>query len=96
VPEIIIPYQWDILNDCVEDVAPSFCFHDFKIAAKEITGERLGAIFQDSDVAKWLETVAYSLETTPNPELEETADEVIALLGRAQCEGGYLSLILHS
>lgn len=91
VPDVIIPYQWEILNDRVPDAAPSYCLQNFKIAAGETKGERKGAVFQDSDVAKWLETVAYSLETTPNPRLEETADEVIALLGRAQCEDGYLN-----
>ena len=48
-------------------------------------------VFQDSDVAKWLEAVGYSLANTPDPNLEQTADEVIALIAKAQHENGYLN-----
>lgn len=91
IQEVVIPYQWEILNDRVSDAAPSHCLQNFRIAAGEAQGERKGAVFQDSDVAKWLETVAYSLENTPDPELEKTADEVIELIGKAQCEDGYIN-----
>ncbi len=91
VPEVVIPYQWKILNDRVKDAAPSHCLQNFRIAAGETQGERKGAVFQDSDVAKWLETVAYSLESSPDPKLEETADKVIDLIGKAQCEDGYIN-----
>lgn len=91
IPSAVLPYQWDILNDKVPDAPPSFCLHNFKIAAGEATGERRGTVFLDSDVAKWLEAVAYSLTSHPDPKLEATADEVIALLGRAQCADGYLN-----
>ena len=30
----VIPYQWAALNDDVEDAAPSYCMHNFKVAAK--------------------------------------------------------------
>ena len=33
VMDIVIPYQWEILNDRVEGAAPSRCVHNFKIAA---------------------------------------------------------------
>jgi len=91
VPEVIIPYQWEVLNDNVEDAAPSYCVRNFKIAAGELNIERKGPIFQDSDAAKWLEAVAYSLIAVADPELERTADELIDLIGRAQCEDGYLN-----
>ena len=54
-------------------------------------GERQGMVFQDSDAAKWLEAVAYSLASRPDAALEKTADEVIALIGRAQEADGYLN-----
>jgi len=91
VPEVIIPYQWDILNDRVEGAEPSYCISNFRIAAKEKEGEFHGAVFQDTDVAKWLEAVAYSLEWNPDKELEQLADEVIDLIGEAQDETGYLN-----
>lgn len=30
----VIPYQWETLNDRVEGAAPSYCMHNFKVAAK--------------------------------------------------------------
>ena len=49
-----------------------------------------GFLFQDSDFAKWIEAVAYSLTQHPDPELERTADEAIALVCAAQQPDGYL------
>lgn len=91
VKKSIIPYQWKILNDSIDGIEPSHCIHNFKVAAKEADGEFEGAVFQDTDVAKWLEAVAYSLETSPDPQLEATADSVIELIGRTQQEDGYLN-----
>lgn len=47
-------------------------------------------VFQDSDVVKWLEGVAYALSVRSNPELEKRADEVIECIASAQEEDGYL------
>lgn len=91
VRESTIPYQWEILNDRVEDTGPSHCIENFRIAAGESEGSFQGVVFRDSDVAKWLEAVAYTLETYPDPELEALADETIELIGRAQQPDGYLN-----
>lgn len=87
----VIPYQWEALNDRIPDAPASHAMKNFKIAAGEESGEFFGFVFQDSDVGKWLEAVAYSLENDPDPELEKTADEVIELIGRAQQDDGYLN-----
>ena len=79
IREVVIPYQWDALNDRVDHAEPSRAIRNFRIAAGEEEGEFYGMVFQDSDVAKWLEAVAYRLETHPDPELEKTADSVIDL-----------------
>lgn len=89
--DVVIPYQWEALNDRIEGAAPSGCINNFKIAAGEKEGEFVGMVFQDSDVGKWLEAVAYSLQWSPDDNLEKIADEVIDLLGRAQQEDGYLN-----
>lgn len=91
VRDVVIPYQWDALNDRLEDTEPSHAIENFRIAAGQQQGEFYGMIFQDSDVAKWLEAVAGSLCQRPDPELEQRADEVIALIAAAQCEDGYLN-----
>jgi len=49
-----------------------------------------GFVFQDSDFAKWIEAVGYSLANHPDAELEKTADEAIDIVCAAQAENGYL------
>ena len=45
--------------------------------------------FWDSDVAKWMEAVGYSLETHPNPEFERQVDAAVDLMAKAQLPNGY-------
>lgn len=49
-------------------------------------------IFWESDVAKWLEAASHVLVTHPDPALEQSVDEVIAALARAQQPDGYLNV----
>jgi len=91
IPEVVLPYQWEILNDRVPGAAPSHALSNFRIAAGEQEGQRRGTVFVDTDIAKWLEAVAYSLAIRPDPDLEQRADEVIDLIVRAQKEDGYLN-----
>lgn len=91
VRNAIIPYQWEAMNDRIEDAESSHCLENFKIAAGRAKGEFYGAVFQDTDVAKWLEAVGFSLACYPDEALEKTADEVIDLIADAQCEDGYIN-----
>ena len=90
VTEQIIPYQYELLHDRVPDATPSHCNRNFRIAAGLEQGNFEGFVFQDTDLAKWLEAVAFSLANTPDPELEAKADQLIRLVGKAQEENGYL------
>lgn len=90
VRDTVLPYQWNALNDRISDAEPSYAIRNFRIAAGLEEGEFGGERFQDTDVAKWLEAVSYSLETHPDSNLEHTADEVIALIEKAQRPDGYL------
>lgn len=47
--------------------------------------------FNDSDVYKWMEAVAWSLATHPDPELDALLDGVIADVAAAQRPDGYLN-----
>lgn len=87
----VIPYQWEILNDRVDDAPKSGCMQNFKIAAGKATGSFYGEVFQDSDFAKWIEAVGYSLYIKPDKALEQTADDAIDLVVSAQREDGYLN-----
>ncbi|MEK4294925.1 glycoside hydrolase family 127 protein [Paenibacillus sp. FSL R5-0914] len=91
VQNVVIPYQYEALHDRALGAEPSHAIANFEIAAGRKTGEFYGWVFQDSDVAKWLEAVGYSLSITRDPELERQADEVIDLVGEAQQEDGYLN-----
>ena len=71
IPDKVIPYQWEALNDRIPDAPPSHSITNLRIAAGEIEGKYKGMLFQDSDAAKWLESVAYSLASRPDPELPE-------------------------
>lgn len=48
-------------------------------------------MFWDSDTAKWLEAVGYSLRTHPDPALEQKSDEIIGTIQKAQLPDGYLN-----
>ena len=88
VRESVIPYQERALNDMIDGAEKSHCIENFRMAAEVLEkgsceGEFYGMVFQDSDLAKWLEGAAYSLALHPDSELERRCDEVIELIGRA-------------
>ncbi|MBQ8972650.1 MAG: glycoside hydrolase family 127 protein [Clostridia bacterium] len=85
-----IPYQWRALNDQIPDAEPSYCMRNFRIAAGQEQGAHAGYVFQDSDVAKWLEGAAYTLRWHPDAELEATVDGAIEQIVAAQQPDGYL------
>ena len=86
----MLPYQERVLHDEVSGIRKSHVIKNFRIAAGDEKGTYYGRVFQDSDLAKWLEAVAYSLTVEANPELEARADAIIDLIGRAQQPDGYL------
>ena len=49
-----------------------------------------GFVFQDSDIAKWIEAAAYMLAQSPDAALEARVDEAIELICAAQLPDGYL------
>ena len=96
VRDVVLPYQENALNDRIEGAEKSHCIENFRMAAEKLRtgkcdGEFYGMVFQDSDVAKWLEGAAYSLAQNQNPELEQRCDDIIELIGSAQHEDGYLN-----
>ena len=96
VRDVVLPYQEDALNDRIEDAEKSHCIENFRMAAEKLRtgkcdGEFYGMVFQDSDVAKWLEGAAYALAQHPDAELERRCDEIIELIGEAQHKDGYLN-----
>ncbi|WP_256761868.1 glycoside hydrolase family 127 protein [Cohnella sp. WQ 127256] len=91
VRETVIPYQWEALNDTIPGAEPSHTIENFRIASGELKADYYGMVFQDSDLAKWLEAVGYALSGKRDEKLEAIADGVIDLLERAQQSDGYLN-----
>ena len=91
VTDVVIPFQEGVLNDRQPGVEKSHAIENFKIAAGLSQGEFYGMVFQDSDVAKWLEGVAYSLIIKPDAALEKRADDIIDIIAAAQQPDGYLN-----
>lgn len=103
INEVVIPYQYQVLNDELDidvvterndDSLPagkSHALENFRIAAGITKGEHFGWFFQDSDVYKWLESVAYSLINQPNKKMEAFSDGVIDLINQTQEDDGYLN-----
>lgn len=85
-----IPYQEKVLKDEIPGIEKSHAIANFKNAAGQGEDGFYGVVFQDSDVAKWLEGVAYAMAVRNNPELEKRADKVIEFIASAQEEDGYL------
>jgi DUF1680 family protein len=63
---------------------------NFENAAKG-EGEHSGIFFDDSDVYKALEGIAYTLQNHPDPQLEKKADEWIDKFAAAQQPDGYIN-----
>lgn len=91
VSDVVIPYQKQILADELPEVEKSHAIENFKIAAGESDGIFYGMVFQDSDVAKWIEAASYSLMLKPDEKLEKELDELIETIGKAQLSDGYLN-----
>ncbi len=96
VREIVIPYQERALRDEIPGAEKSHAIENFRQAAQmqregRCDGAFYGMVFQDSDVAKWLEAAAYALAGEPDAALERRCDELIDLIGRAQHPDGYLN-----
>ena len=96
VRDVVIPYQYHVLNDEVPGVEKSHALENLRQAGRKLAGEPVtepfyGMVFQDSDVAKWLEAAAYALSQEDSPALEKAVDAVVGVLRRAQREDGYLN-----
>jgi len=64
---------------------------NFEKVARKKGEKHEGIFYDDSDVYKALEAIAYSLKTHPNPALEAKADEWIDKIAAAQQPDGYLN-----
>lgn len=79
------------LNVCIDQIEnQTGRIRNFENAALG-KGEHSGIFFDDSDVYKALEGMAYSLQNNPDPVLEAKCDEWIDKFAAAQQEDGYIN-----
>lgn len=80
---------------CIDKCVNTGRIENFVNAAKAIRGEEhgefQGIMFNDSDVYKVLEGIAYMLHTCPDESLKSTADDIIEKIASAQHEDGYIN-----
>ena len=68
VRQVVLPYQYDIMDDKLPGVEKSHALENLRLAARKMAGEEVppdafyGMVFQDSDVAKWLDPSDIILE----------------------------------
>ncbi len=91
VRDVVVPYQWEALNDRVPGALPSGAVSNFYKAAGLLPGEHIGFVFQDSDVGKWMEAVGYLLAVRRDERLERLVDDIARVMAKAQQPDGYLN-----
>jgi DUF1680 family protein len=82
--------QKTTLKACLTQCEQTGRISNFAKAAGLMDGEFEGIFYNDSDVYKVLEGIAYSLMNEPDAELEAEADKVIDFIAAAQEDDGYL------
>ena len=93
VRERVLPHQWKAMNDEIPGAPKSNSLQNFRIAAGLARGSHEGMVFQDSDLAKWLEAVGYVLmgDSEGAPAVREHAREAVDLIAAAQQPDGYVN-----
>ena len=66
-------------------------FNNLRIAAGLTKGMYQGYVFQDSDIYKWLEALAWEMGKEQDRELMSFADQAITLIASAQRPDGYIN-----
>ena len=89
ITEKTIPYIWRALNNQIEGIEPSCALDNFRIAAGDSNEEFFGLVSQDSDLFKWMEAAAYSLQFSEDA--KDHLESAVGLLSRAQQKDGYLN-----
>lgn len=81
----------DSVYDALNDETNSAVFKNFYILAGLEKGEYSGSTYWgDGDCYKWLEAATYIWYKNKDPKLKEKIDREIEVIGKAQCEDGYI------
>lgn len=83
-------HQETTIKACLEQCEKTGRIENFEKAAGLKKGDFKGVCFNDTDIYKVIEGIAYSLMNNPNSELEKCTDLIIDKIAAAQEENGYL------
>ncbi len=86
----ISAHKKNTLKACLDKCESTGRISNFAKAGKLLKGEFEGIYYNDSDVYKVIEGIAYSLINGPDQELERRADQIIDYIAAAQEKDGYL------
>jgi DUF1680 family protein len=79
------------MKDALEHPDNSACLSNFRLGAGLEEGEHWGTNWSDGDCYKWIEAMAHVYAVTKDPNLDREMDYWIDLIGKTQCDDGYIS-----
>ena len=79
------------IEACLRKCEETGRLRNFAVAAGIEQGKHVGFLYNDSDVYKIIEGIAYSQKASPDPALEARTDAIIDWIAAAQREDGYLN-----
>jgi DUF1680 family protein len=83
--DVMVPNMGDILKGDI-----GHAYNNYKIAAGLIDGDAKGTLWHDGDFYKWMEAAVYVYATNKDAHVVDDLDEIIAVIGQAQEDDGYL------
>jgi len=83
--EVMVPNMGTLLKGDT-----GHALNNFKIAAGLKEGEHQGMFWHDGDFYKWMEASMYIYAINKDEKIVNELDELIAIIGKAQLESGYL------
>ncbi|WP_372896692.1 glycoside hydrolase family 127 protein, partial [Stieleria sp.] len=84
--EVMVPHMGMLLKG-----DRGHAYNNLKIAAGLKQGTHQGMHWHDGDFYKWMEAAMYVYAINKDPQILEELDEIIAVIGQAQADDGYLS-----
>ncbi|WP_317124798.1 glycoside hydrolase family 127 protein [Aureibaculum luteum] len=83
--KVMVPYMGTLLKGDT-----GHALNNFKIAAGLKEGKHEGMFWHDGDFYKWMEASMYIYAINKDEKIITDLDEIIAIIGKAQLENGYL------
>ncbi len=83
------------IEACLDQCEKTGRIRNFAVAGGLVEGQHEGLLYNDSDLYKVLEGIAYSLKAQPDAKLQARADAIIDQIAAAQRKDGYLDTYIQ-